>query len=320
MVNESEIWAYVSGHADELTKVKVENWKTSNNFNKQQYDSITMLYNTLDINSFEDTIDMEAVKANFFTAVGIPNYKSHGMQKYLKYVAVFVLLLSFASIAFLDFSQKIITVETGYGEENQITLPDGSVVWLNSKSKISYMENYPRTIQLNGEAFFEVAKDKAHPFTVETVDNVTIKALGTSFNVKAYPNNTYLETTLVTGKIEVSAKNYFDDKIIMLPNDNIRINKTNGLPVKTTIKNKQNILSWREGKIRFENTSFEDIAIILNNQLNVKLVFKNKKIAKSRFTASFEKSTSIKEILEVFKASKNFKYNLNQEKNEWVIK
>ncbi|NMH86559.1 FecR family protein [Flavivirga algicola] len=216
-------------------------------------------------------------------------------------------------------SLKSILNQIDYGEIKQITLSDGSVVWLNAVSKISYEEESPRTIQLNGEAFFEVAKDKANPFTVEIPDHITVKALGSSFNVKAYPDNSYLETALLTGKVEVTSKTYFKEKIIMLPNDKIRINKADGLALKAVIKNEQTVLAWKEGKIRFENMTFKDIANELSNQLNVKLVFENEKIAKSKFTAVFDKSTSIKNILEVLKMSKEFNYNQNKETDEWMI-
>lgn len=320
LVTETEIWAYVSQSADEATRIKVEDWKSSDGFDEGLFNSIQKLYEVTQKNPFEDTVDIEDEKTKFFTSVAPIPRKNKGIQKYLKYAAAVVLFISIASIAYHSFSGNYITIETGYGEEREVALPDGSVVWLNAASKISYSEDAPRTIQLNGEAFFEVAKDKAHPFTVETSDHVMVKALGTSFNVKAYPENTYLETTLLTGKVEVSSKNYFKEKIIMLPNDHVKIVRTDGKPLKTVIKNKQTVLAWKEGKIRFENMSFKNIANDLSNQLNVKLVFGNEKIANSKFTAVFDKSTPIEEILEVLKASKSFKHNQNQETNEWMIK
>ncbi|WP_298535321.1 FecR family protein [uncultured Algibacter sp.] len=320
LVEEVEIWAYVSKNADEVTRIKIENWKNSNNFDKELFNSIVKLYEVTEKNPFDDTIDIEEEKTKFFSAVVPANRKSRTIQKYLKYAAVVILFISIAGTAYQFLSNNIISLETGYGQEREIILSDGSVVWLNAGSKISYKEGFPRTIQLQGEAFFEVAKDKTHPFTVETPDNVIVKALGTSFNIKAYPENTYSETTLLTGKVEVSSKNYFEEKIIMLPNNNIRILKVDGTPLKTLIQNKQTVLAWRNGKIRFENAPFKDIANDLNNQLNIKLVFENTTIANSKFTAIFDKSTPIEEILEILKASKNFKYNLNQQTNEWLIK
>ncbi|WP_062059818.1 FecR family protein [Aquimarina longa] len=320
IVDETEVWAYFSNNSDEATRIKVENWKNSNDFDEPFFNSIKKIYEVTEKTPFNETIDIEKEKTKFFAAVAPVDRKSSSYKQYLKYAAVMVLFISIAGIAYQSISKNIVTIETGYGAEKQITLLDGSVVWLNTNSKISYQENAPRTLKLFGEAFFEVAKDKTHPFTVETSDKVIVKALGTSFNVKAYPKDIYLETTLITGKVEVSSKNYFEEKIIMLPKDNIKILKADGIPVKTIIKNKKTILAWRTGKIRFENTPFKDIATDLNNQLNIKLVFENDAIAKSRFTAVFDKSTPIEEILEVLRTSKNFKYNLNEQTNEWIIK
>ncbi|NMH86560.1 FecR family protein [Flavivirga algicola] len=318
-IQEADIWAYITKSADESTRIKIENWKQSHDFDENLFNSIVKLYDVTEKNPYEDVIDIETAKAKFFTSVEPGYKKDFNIKNYMKYAAVIVFFIAIAGIAYQNLSTHRITIETTYGEEKQITLSDGSVVWLNAVSKISYEEKSPRTIQLNGEAFFEVAKDKADPFTVETPDHVIVKALGTSFNVKAYPKNTYLETVLLTGKVEITSKTYFKEKIIMLPNDKIRIDKADGLPLKTVIENEQTVLAWREGKIRFENTTFKDIANELSNQLNVKLVFENEKIAKSKFTAVFDKSTSIKNILEVLKMSKEFNYNQNKETNEWMI-
>ena len=319
-VKEADIWAYVGKSADVATQMKVERWRESTDYNADLYNSIVALYGATGENPSASAIDIEAQKSKFFDSVEPPLGKSGNKQKYLKYAVAVILLISVASVVYQNLSKGIITIETTYAEEKQVGLSDGSVVRLNAASKISYHKDAPRTIQLEGEAFFEVSKDKEHPFTVETPDHVIIKALGTSFNVKAYPKSAFSETTLLTGKVEVTAKDYFEGNIIMLPNDHVRIVKTDGMPIKTTVYNKQDVLAWREGKIRFGNMTFANIANDLGNQFNVRLVFENEAIAKSRFTASFDRSTPIEEILEVLKASKNFKYNLNQETNEWIIK
>ncbi len=317
-IEDAEIWAYVSQIADEVTLSKVETWKNSSDFDAQRFNAIVKLYEVTAENPYEQDIDIDDEKAKFFEVV-TPSKTSVGLQKYLKYAAVVVLFISIAGIAYQSFSTNMITIASNFGEEKHVELPDGSTVWLNAGSRISYKKEAPRTIQLNGEAFFEVAKDKAHPFTVETPDHVIVKALGTSFNVKAYSENSYLETTLLTGKVEVSSRHYFDENIIMLPNDNIKIIKADGIPVKSTIQNKTTVLMWRANKIRFKNQSFKDIANDLNNQLNIKLVFKNTTITESRFTAVFDKSTPAEDILEVLQDSKHFTYNLNPETNEWII-
>ncbi len=320
IVEDTEIWAYVSKTADETILSKIETWKNSPDFNEQRFNTIAKLYETTAENPYTESINVEDEKAKFFETVAPTVKKNNRLQKYFKYAAVVVLFISIAGIAYQSFSNNTVAIATNFGEEKKVELPDGSTVWLNSGSNISYKKDAPRTIQLNGEAFFEVAKDKEHPFTVETPDHVIVKALGTSFNVKAYPENSYLETTLLTGKVEVTSENYFDEKIIMIPNDNIKILKVDGIPLKSTIQNKKAVLLWRENKIRFENMAFRDIADDLNNQLNIKLIFKNTTIAESRFTAVFDKSTPVKHILEVLQDTKNFTYNLNPETNEWMIK
>lgn len=319
VVEDAHIWAYVTKTADELTLNKVEAWKNSSDFDEERFNAIAKLHDATAENPDAKNINVEEEKAKFFTSVAPETKKSKGIQHYLKYAATVVIFISIVGIAYQNFSTRTITIAANFGEEKKVELSDGSTVWLNAGSTISYKKDTPRTLQLNGEGFFEVAKDKAHPFTVETPDHVIVKALGTSFNVKAYPESSYLETTLLTGKVEVSSQDYFEEKIIMLPNDHIKIEKVDGKPIKSVIQNKKNVLLWRESKIRFKNMSFKDIATDLSSQLNIKLVFKNATIAESRFTAVFDKSTPAEDILEVLKDSKNFTYNLNQVTNEWMI-
>ncbi len=318
-VEEVDVWAYVSKTASETIKARVEDWIHSDKFDEELFNSISKTYKLTEENPHQDTLNVEIQKASFFDTTAKKGRKKRGVFVYTKYAAIAILFIVVSSIVYQQFAPKTIIMTTNYGEEKEVTLPDGSTVWLNAGSTISYKKDFPRTIQLNGEAFFEVAKDKAHPFTVETPDHVIVKALGTSFNVKAYPENTYLETTLLTGKVEMTSQNYFNEKVIMLPNDHIKILKTDGIPIKTTVKNKTSVLTWRKGKIRFKNMAFRDIANDLNQQLDIKLVFNNTVIAASRFTAVFDKSTSAEDILEILQDSKHFTYHLNPKTNEWII-
>ncbi len=122
-------------------------------------------------------------------------------------------------------SNKENVVSTRKGSKTNLELPDGTRVWLNAASKISYNENFgksSRELFLSGEAYFEVAKDKQKPFIVHTA-SMDIKVTGTVFNVKAYPSDGSSETSLFEGSVEVALKNS-EKKIVLKPNEKLFVN------------------------------------------------------------------------------------------------
>ena len=114
----------------------------------------------------------------------------------------------------------------GNHSKDSVLLPDGSIVWLNANSKLSFPEHFSaenRTVKLEGEGYFEVKKNTESPFLVE-MDNFTVKVLGTSFNIRNHKNDKQIETTLVTGKIEVSIPS-INQKLQLDPNQQIKFNQ-----------------------------------------------------------------------------------------------
>ncbi|WP_233898554.1 FecR family protein [Tenacibaculum piscium] len=319
-IEETDLWAYVSNTASVAIKAKVERWKNSTEYDEQLFEEIKKINQITKENSSVATPNIEKNKTNFFKKIESKEKKNNFKKLFFKYAAAAIIVLSTSFFAYFITQSKEIFIATTYGEQKEVTLSDGSVVWLNASSKISYKENSPRTIRLEGEAFFEVAKDKKHPFTVETPDNIIVKALGTSFNIKSYKENNYYETVLFTGKVAVNVKDSEKNKMIMLPNDKIRILKKNKQIIKSVIKNKMNTISWREGKIQFKNKTFKEIATDFKNQYNLKFHFENEKISNIKFTGTFEKTMPIGEILEILKITKPFEYHFNTQKNTWIIK
>ena len=118
------------------------------------------------------------------------------------------------------------TVATEPGSKSQITLPDGTQVWINADSRIVYDQDFftrNREVVLSGEAYFDVVRDTTRPFIIHT-RSIDIKVLGTAFNVRSYPNEKTTETALIHGKVEVTLHNNPDKKIILKPNEKLVIN------------------------------------------------------------------------------------------------
>ncbi len=319
-ITKTELWAYISKTADTTTRQKVEQWVQSNDFDEKLFDEMKSIYKTTG-NTVQQTVDLNAVKNKFFNAVDKKATSSFQWKSILKYAAVIIFIVTTSVFTYQKFSveNKQILVQTTFGEYKKIDLPDGSVAWLNASSSLRYSEAAPRKIYLEGEAFFEVAKDKEHPFVVSTKDQLNVKALGTSFNVKSYAETGFTETVLFTGKVEVSSDKYFKDRILMLPKDKVTFSKKTNKVVKSKVESMLSTIAWKEGKIEFKNKSFKDIAKDLSIQFNIKIDFKNEQISNSKFTGSFEKSIPIDEILETLRLSKHFEYE-KVENDKWIIK
>ena len=223
------------------------------------------------------------------------------------------------------------------GARTKLVLPDGTQVWLNSGSKLHYNNDFNtrlREVSLEGEAFFDVVKDAARPFIVHT-SAINVKVLGTAFNVKSYPRDKVIETTLLRGMIEITRK---DDpsapKVILKPNEKLVINKTQEpirpsspaaahsdteaegvsnisiTPVPMNIPDSDKAeISWMYNKLVFDGDSFEELAAKMERWYNIKITFKNDQLFKYRFKGVFNNET-VKEALDALQLTAAFTYSI----------
>ena len=257
--------------------------------------------------------------------------------------AIFTLLALTSSGYYIFSSTQKTTVTTseytnivaGKGIRKAVTLPDGTKVWLNGDSKLSYdakmNEGDTRTVSLTGEAFFDVAHDKEHPFIIRT-DKVSIKVLGTAFNISAYPNDNKCETTLLRGSIELTVNDDSKQKFLLKPaekfalikeekekpsDNNIHHHQGGTLVIEhlTLVKvaNKEYVAetSWTDNKLIFDNESLEEITAKLERWYNVKITISGQSIGKYRFTGAFENET-VEQALTALQIIKSFNFKINQ--------
>lgn len=150
------------------------------------------------------------------------------------------------------------TLTTPRGRQFQLRLPDGSKVWLNAASSIIYPTVFTgkeRLVQITGEAYFEIEKDAAMPFRVKVDDQVEIAVLGTRFNVKAYPDDKTVQTTLLAGAVRVDAD---DQHLTMKPGEQALL-QTDGHIVLTGNVDVEKAVAWKEGIFYFEEVPFAEI-------------------------------------------------------------
>ena len=180
-------------------------------------------------------------------------------------------------------TDKSYLVQTEKGQRANITLPDGTVVWLNSYTQLHYNANYgatQRVVSLIGEAYFEVAKDKEKPFIVETA-GMNVEALGTTFNVKAYREDSQIIETLFSGSVRVSSDR---DNVILSPDENATFERRSGKLAIHKPDNSSYAKMWRNNDLVFNGETLEEIAVLLNRMYNVQIAFKSERIKQYCFS------------------------------------
>ncbi|MCB2196379.1 MAG: FecR domain-containing protein [Bacteroidetes bacterium] len=204
------------------------------------------------------------------------------------------------------------------GQRTELTLPDGSRVWLNAATKITYPEKFignNRTITLEGEAFFEVVKNAKKPFIVKT-DKLDIEVLGTSFNVMAYSEDKTIQTTLVTGKVSVKRVNPETkkaQKAILTPNHQAVFYKEDERFVLDQVDTKK-YTSWKQGIIVFDNDPFYRVVHVLERWYDIDIQVDQELNQKYNYTITIT-DESLDEVLRLIKKTTpnlNIKRNTNQ--------
>lgn len=267
------------------------------------------------LEQLEETLNLEREPAEAPVLTLFAGQKSKRNTSWIA-AAALISLICMAALAWNYWHrqpQKQQVLTAAYGKRIHTILPDGSKVWLNAGSTINYTANFgisgKREILLKGEAFFDVKHDAEHPFIVHT-GKLNVVVLGTAFNVKAYPGDSVMETTLIRGKVVILNDIKPDTKIVLLPHEKVTIKTDNELAVTSnqgtaSVKSapvftydKQAIVpenaddaidetSWVNNKLVFKKENFAELAQHLERWYNVAIVFDNDKYVNKQFTGTF---------------------------------
>lgn len=197
---------------------------------------------------------------------------------YWRIAAVILLLIVTSFLLYPNYLQELIfktpitEIYNPAGKRSKIKLPDGTTVWLNAESKITYPEefkNNSRNITLSGEAFFDVVRNENAPFIVTTGELQTT-VLGTSFNVQNYPGETF-RMTVASGKVEVKSKT---ETIQVNAHQQTTYQHHAGFSAPVTVE-PADVMAWTQGTLSFNNKTFEEVAHMLERWYNVKITFTN---------------------------------------------
>ena len=251
----------------------------------------------------------------------VKNLKRLDQFHFVRVAAVIAIFIAAAYVMYLfqdDTSPKlkpvaveIISKDNPAGQKTMINLPDGSVVWLNSLSSIDYPKFFSdslRSLKLSGEAYFEVKKDSLRPFTVRSEGLITT-AIGTSFNIKAYPEENDVNVGLITGKISVKEVET-EREIVLNLNQGAIYNKLRK-DFKEIDIDPEKILAWKNGILRFEGENFQEFIDKLEQWYGVEIIIVGEAPKNWNIRGEFE-DEYLTNILTSISFNKEFNYNINR--------
>ncbi len=209
-------------------------------------------------------------------------------------------------------------VTTLKGQKSMVVMPDGSRVRLNSASKVVYTAAFnrrDRKIRIEGEAFFEVAKNPELPFTV-TAGGIDVTALGTKFNVRAYAEDREIVTTLVEGKVAVETKN---QKTLLEPGQLVRWSRDNRNLLVQQVASKVHAVPWINNELMFRDESLLQIARELERMYNVNITFRDYGLAEYRYTG-LVLNNNLTNVLDLITTTSPVRYQMNDNTIEFSRK
>jgi ferric-dicitrate binding protein FerR (iron transport regulator) len=218
------------------------------------------------------------------------------------------------------------TVLVPYGKRAQLSLADGTLVWLNSGSKLIYPTSFDkdtREVFLEGEGIFDVAHNAAKPFFVKAANNYSVRVLGTLFNVSCYAKDAKISTALLRGKVQVAyaKKGFFNNdtlQSILKPGMIAALDKKQQT-IKTTVQNVEPLFSWRKGYYEFSQEKLPLVLDKLTRYYNVDFVM-NKKVSQTEtYSGAFKLNDDLDKVVKTLEATTGFEFVYNAETRQITI-
>lgn len=291
--------------SDECTPDEQENvlnWKEASAENIAEFNSLQATWNSLEKTSPERDINVEEEwnrHQNLYLSNGRVKNKLFSLT--LRVAASVLITIGLGYWGWNYLSNKTITSDIATTQ--QIALPDGSEVTLNANSKLNYKTNFGkevRRVSLEGEAYFKVVKNPDKPFIIY-VNDIEVKVLGTSFNVKAYKDQSNVEVTVAEGTVSVYQKSVNNKPVIITKGQQAVYTPNNQMIEKKENAN-QNFIAWKTRTIIFENDNLSYIVQTLQSVYRQEFVIENAQLKNCTLTSSFE-NKDLKSVLKILEST-----------------
>lgn len=294
----ADIIAYLNNACSESERETFEQWLSQGKANQDFFDKTKKLWEKSLSEPIEPpNVDQAWKKVSLQTVNKAPRRR---ILVYRIAAAIALLLLAYSANFFLSGPDQLQVIRLEQEQMQQVQLADGTQVWLNKNSRLSYPESFKgkeRRVELVGEAYFDVAKNPNQPFVIEA-DDVEVKVLGTSFNVMAYPDSSSSRIQVESGKVAFYEKEKPDNSVYLEAGDGARFDKE--VKKLELLKAQPNQSAWKTRKLIFEESPLKLVAEEIYRLYGKRVVFESEDLAKCKLTAEFnnEKIETILETLE----------------------
>lgn len=326
---------YLTSEADASEKETIEKWAGQSNKNGRELENAKVLYQKTgeyyQLKQFNTGAAWVKTQKRIQPEIALIGSSKNRIKTYIsefyKYAAIFFLAFLVATAGYyfgIRNQQNNVYSEIIAAEKqvvNEYTLPDGSVVALNSNSKLQFpkkFKNDVREVTISGEAFFDVLPDPEKPFIINA-GNAKVKVLGTSFSVSAYPENETVEVVVETGKVQVLCGEKINpvgmSEVLLEPGEKGIFMNTLG-KLQKTVNTDANYLAWKTHNLVFENTPLHDVVRYLNKTYYTEIQLDGENLKNLALTAQFEQKP-VDFILNVIQLT--FGLNLQQENNIYIL-
>jgi len=319
-MNEELLLRFLTKTCSQEELLEVENWIAADQANAKWLFGMEDIWSLKDELRYSNRKEIDAAYRRFVGRTksvakpkeAITRQLYHGWMKYAAVITIVFLLAANIFQSFRGKSSDNIatnTVEVPVGQRVSITLADGTKVWLNSGSVLTYLTKFDlknRTVRLDGEGYFEVKADRENPFVVNT-SMLEVSVIGTKFNVQAYPGDD-IAVSLLEGQLHVQSG---EESVLMKASELVTWSKTSGL---AHHKNSevQHKIQWTSGELMFVDEPLANIAKTLERQFGVTIIIETSKLADEHFTCHTQQNASLEQVLDLLKATKKLNYSFNR--------
>lgn len=305
------LYKFFDGKASQEEKKAVRAWLEATPQNEKRLFREREFFDAMILSGKTRTATSKKKSRPFYLAI---------MQEAMKVVAIFAIVITcgvyFYQSEIRKINQSISTITVPAGQRVNLALSDGTSVWLNARSKMSYPAAFTgdkREITLDGEAYFEVSHNTEKPFVVQT-SKCNVEVLGTKFNVEAYSDSEDFNAALMEGSVKVINNKNPSGTVLLSPNymASLKNGKLSASPISDF-----DIFRWKEGLICFRNMNFEQLMLRFEKCYGIRIVVENKNLIKYVCSGKFRISDGIDNALRILQ--KDAKYSFERNKDESVI-
>ena len=296
-ITTAKLLKYFKGELDQQEARAIESWASESEENEKTLMSLAKVYNLGQLARTYTKEEVEDAWKKTCARFGVaPRARKPLKRQWVFWsMAVAIALLVAVNLALVlnapvAGTDKAIILTSQQGKFVKYTLPDSTVVTLNHNSSLEFplaFNGDERRVKLNGEGYFDVARDEEKPFIVETGKEIQIKVLGTEFNLQSFSSDDIVQVSLISGSVEISRNGVADFSYIMHPSERFTCNVSNWEMKVETLKGITGV-EWMSNKLVFMDTTLKEVARQISNHFGVQVIIEEEGLNSIRFSGSFD--------------------------------